>query len=101
MVRRWLLIAAVAVFVAAGTWAITLSPRLTCASMGYPEGTRCREGRIDFEDHGLFVSVHVDRRYGARFAILLSGTIAGTLLLVVRDRMYPRRPQPESGGADL
>jgi hypothetical protein len=101
MARRWFLAAAVVLFLGAGVWSIMLPPRLTCSSLGYPEGTRCREGRIDFEDHGPFVSVHVDARYGFRFAILLSGMVAGTLLLVVRDRVSPWRPQPEDGGAGL
>lgn len=86
MARRLLLVAAVAVFLGAGILAISLPIRLTCASMGYPEGTRCKEGRIDFDDHGRFVSVHVDRLFGLRLAILGSGVIVGTVLLLMRDR---------------
>jgi hypothetical protein len=86
MARRLLLVAAVAVFLGAGILAISLPPALTCASLGYPEGTRCEEGRIDFDDHGPFVSVHVDRRFGPRLAILGSGTVAATALLLLRDR---------------
>jgi hypothetical protein len=84
--RRLLLVAAIAVFLGAGILAISLPPRLTCSSLGYPEGTRCMEGRVDFDDHGPFVSVHVDRRFGPRLAILGSGAIVGTMLLLLRDR---------------
>jgi hypothetical protein len=87
--RRLLLVAAIAVFLGAGILAISLPPRLTCASLGYPEGTRCKEGRVDFEDHGPFVSVYVDRRSGPRLAILGSGTIVATLLLLLGDRQPP------------
>jgi hypothetical protein len=91
MSRRLLLIAAVGIFLAAGVWAVALPPRLTCASLGYPEGTGCREGRIDFEDHGRFVSVHVERRLPLRLGILGIGTAPAVGLLLLSDRASTRR----------
>ena len=86
MSRRLLLIAAVGVFLAAGSWAVAIPPRLTCASLGYPEGTRCPEGRIDFGDHGAFVSVHIERRLPLRLGIIGIGTAAAVGLLLLSDR---------------
>jgi hypothetical protein len=81
-----MLIAAVLVFLAAGLLAIAIPPRLTCSSLGYPEGTSCAEGRIDFEDHGPFVSVHVDRRLPIRIGTVVVGTAVAAGLLLLHER---------------
>jgi hypothetical protein len=91
MNRRLLLIAAVGVFLVSGALAVAIPPRLTCASLGHPEGSTCAEGRIDFEDHGPFVSVHVERRLPLRLGIIAIGTAAAVGLLLLSDRASTRR----------
>lgn len=91
MNRRVLLVAALLVFLAASVWAIAVPPRLTCASLSYPEGTRCAEGRIDLEHHGPFVSVHVDRLLPLRLGIIAAGTVLASALLIIHERSFRAR----------
>jgi hypothetical protein len=70
----------VIVFLGAAALAVAVPPGLTCASLDHPEGMRCAEGRLDFDDHGPFVSVHIDRRLPPRIGILLIGAVVATTL---------------------
>jgi hypothetical protein len=103
MTRRSVIICAFVVVVASAVIALLLPPRLGCASLGFPEGTRCPEGRrIEFEDHGPFVSIGVDQRYVERFGILVIGTLIGIGILLVAERR-PRTSsiKAKNGGAGL
>jgi hypothetical protein len=97
-----MLIAAFVLIMTSAVFAIMLPPRLRCASLGYPEGTSCPEGRrIEFEDHGTFVSVGVDRRYAERLGILAIGTAGGAGILLLTDRRRGSASIRGSGGAGL
>jgi hypothetical protein len=62
---------------AAVAWSLAIPDRVTCASQGYSEGIPCPRGRIEFEDHGPFVAVGVDRRLPLRAAIAGAGLAIG------------------------
>ena len=93
--KRGLVALGIALIVATVAWALFLPDRVVCASLGYPEGIPCPHGRIEFKDHGSFVSVGVDRRLSLRVGIASVGLVTGVGLILVGAR--PSRWGDRSG----